>query len=55
MITNQSTSCQKVKVKVCMRGKPFSYGLVFCCVLCASASLLQAGYVYPLEIFQTKR
>jgi len=33
-----------------MRGKPFFYGLVFCCVLCASASLLQAGYVYPLEV-----
>ena len=33
-----------------MRGKPFFYGLVFCCVLCASASLLQAGYKYPLEI-----
>ena len=36
-----------------MRGRPFFYGLVFCCVLGASASLLQAGYVYPLEIFTT--
>ncbi len=33
-----------------MRGKPFFNGLVFCCVLCASASLLQAT-IYPLEIF----
>jgi len=51
MIANQPASCQKVRYV--MRGKPFFYGLVFCCVLCASASLLQAGYVYvyPLEIF----
>jgi len=33
-----------------MRGKPFFYGFVFCCVLCTSASLLQASYVYPLEV-----
>ena len=48
MIANQPASCQKVRYV--MGGKPFFYGLVFCCVFCASASLLQAG-LYPLEIF----
>ena len=48
MITNEPASCQKVTYV--MRRKLFFGGLVFYCVLCASASLLQAG-LYPLEIF----
>jgi hypothetical protein len=49
MITNEPASCQKVTYV--MRRKLFLGGLVFYCVLGASASLLQAAYVYPLEVF----
>jgi hypothetical protein len=48
MITNAPASCQKVSF---VAGKKlFLGGLLFYCVLCVSASLLQAGYVYPFEV-----
>ena len=49
MITNKPASFQKVSYV--MRKKLFLGGFVFYFVLGASASLLQASYIYPFEIF----
>jgi hypothetical protein len=49
MIKNKPTSCRSIRYAI--RGRILLCGLVLYCLLGTSASPLQAGYIYPLQIF----